>query len=236
MKRVERSWLRYAMGVVAPLLLFCLIPVLTFQRGSAWQFDASFTAWVHRVSPASWGPFMKWVSTYSYHNAHFYLIGIVAVLFLLFRRSLAAPLALLAVRWGADTAQNWLKNIYDRPRPVLDWVAKQSSGFSYPSGSTTVGAAFCVMLCYLLSTLITDRRYRLAVQILGWYGAVLIAYSRVYLGNHWLTDTMGALCVAAALSTAVTWLFHSAWLPQLMMPLQEAPLRQAAASKQPKER
>lgn len=195
---------RRLLSILLPLLVVAAIPPLTFLNHAEPLLDRYVTAWVHSLTTEHLTTAMKFMSRIAYDNLHFWIIAMVAVYGLLRRRSMAAPLALLAARYGAEWLANLLKEFYARPRPVLEWVTRQSSGYSYPSTSVAVGAAFYVMLACTLSAGIPNRRLKVAVQASGWAVAAVIALSRIYLGAHWLTDTLAGLCVAASLTAALS--------------------------------
>lgn len=199
MKRTAVLW-RTCMTVGIGIALLVTIPWLAFQNGRSLALDRITTNWLHAHAAPWLTAVMKFVSTYAYHNAHWYLIGAVGLFFLLRKRSAWELLYLLAVRFGSDQAQELIKAFYARPRPVLDWV-KPSSSFSYPSGTVTVGAAVCLALAYLIAFHCKSRLAQRAVIGTGWALAVLVAVSRIYLGAHWLTDTLGALSLATAIVT-----------------------------------
>lgn len=202
----ERGTLYRVIAMIVPVVLLATIPLVAFPGGITFAFDKAFTAWVHSLQTPWLTAAMKWVSTIAYHNVQFWLIGIAGAYFLVRRMQVRPTLALVAARYGSVWLGDVLKDYFARPRPQLAWLAKQSSGYSYPSGSVTIGATFYVMLAYVIASEFEDRRIRFAVQLSGWLFAATICFSRVYLGAHWLSDTVAGLCVAAALTAALAWL------------------------------
>jgi len=97
-------------------------------------------------------------------------------------------------RWGAFTAFAiaWLvseigvevlKQIYHRGRPPIPLVT--TSTFSFPSGHATAGAAIAVSVVLAFFPHGVRRRKWIGVAIAF---AFAMAFSRVYLGAHWLSD------------------------------------------------
>lgn len=89
-----------------------------------------------------------------------------------------------------------------RPRPTDVRLLLPTPPFpSYPSGHAAAAFATTVVLA-----LATRRRLVTAVALLG---ALLICYSRLYLGHHYLSDLFGGAVLGAAAGAAVYGLRHS---------------------------
>ncbi|MFC7331266.1 phosphatase PAP2 family protein [Marinactinospora rubrisoli] len=111
--------------------------------------------------------------------------------------AVAVPL-LAARRWSAAllVAGSWLvtsavlvpllKDVFDRVRPAEQLVPMDSPAF--PSGH----AAFAAVLGMALVAVVPRHRGWVLAGALVW--TALMAWSRIYLGVHWLSDTVaGAL-------------------------------------------
>lgn len=86
-----------------------------------------------------------------------------------------------------------LKDITMSPRPPqINMIRPFETDFSFPSGHTIGVATFLLVFGYL----IYSRHYG-TLRFWGWMiltaaGTVLIAFSRLYLGYHWLTDVVAS--------------------------------------------
>jgi undecaprenyl-diphosphatase len=93
-----------------------------------------------------------------------------------------------------------LKLYFARQRPEFDEPLLHLATYSFPSGH----AAYSTMLYGLLAAYVAHRvdrwRWRLASVLMCAAIIVLIAFSRLYLGAHYLTD------VVAGVLEAVAWL------------------------------
>jgi membrane protein DedA with SNARE-associated domain/membrane-associated phospholipid phosphatase len=132
------------------------------------------------------------------------LIGGLAAVGLLWRwrGGTWRPLRLLAVAFaGAWLLSNLVKLLVHRQRPPAVEAIGHWTGYAFPSGHVTHATAVYGMLAALLAAA-TPRWGR---KVAAWTGAVLvvalIAFSRLYLGAHWLTDVLGGIALGAA------WLF-----------------------------
>jgi membrane-associated phospholipid phosphatase len=96
-----------------------------------------------------------------------------------------------------------IKSLYERPRPPIPLV--ETTGYSFPSGHATAGAAIAVALVIVLIPTGPKRRY---YEVLAAFFAVTMAMSRVYLRAHWFTDVLAGAALGAAVAIAAASLVH----------------------------
>ena len=80
------------------------------------------------------------------------------------------------IKWG-----------FQRVRPIEALV--QESGFSFPSGHTTMAMVFFGLIAYLF----VSKKHRLEAMFSAIGLTLLIGFTRLYLRVHWLTDVLGGL-------------------------------------------
>ncbi|QHE87252.1 phosphatase PAP2 family protein [Hydrogenophaga sp. BPS33] len=110
----------------------------------------------------------------------------------------------LAGAWVASVAGMGLLNaslklVFSRVRPVHDDGLVQATGFSFPSGHSSVSVVAYGMLAYLALRLL-PRAYHLPVALAMTLLAGTIGASRLFLRVHFASD------VAAGFSIGVVWL------------------------------
>jgi membrane-associated phospholipid phosphatase len=121
--------------------------------------------------------------------------GIVALIgvgsLALWGRDRCWALVLPALMAGTGALQFLAKWSIDRPRPDL-------SPWGFPSGHVLSLVVFFGFLAYLGCASAESGRRRILIALLCALPVVLVAYSRLYLDRHWLTDLAGGLTVGLA--------------------------------------
>lgn len=112
--------------------------------------------------------------------------------FLIARRPWAALFFICAEIAGAGAVQV-MKHLFGRARPE-DIIVISDFG-SFPSGHVANAATVAVALWVLFP--------RVWVAVAGAAWILLMAFSRTYLGAHWLSDTVGGALVGAAAALLV---------------------------------
>jgi membrane-associated phospholipid phosphatase len=145
----------------------------------------SETQWVNHSTLIAW-----WITWFGWIDILLPLaIGmiIVAIRFPEWRSRVTFAILSLVIAWrGTDAWQHF----FARPRR-LDWVVKHETAFSYPSSHTAIATAFYLLLAYFVARSALPGRVWIASAIAAL--AVAIAWSRLDLGAHYLTDIVGGV-------------------------------------------
>lgn len=161
--------------------------------------EGSVLLWIQDWIRADWlSPFMITITKLG--NLGFIWI-LISLGLLCFRKTRWAGAAGLLGLIFSLAFNNWfLKNLFERIRPyeVIDGLVlmtKKASDFSFPSGHA--GSSFAAATAIICS--LKGYRWRWLALVL----AVLIAFSRLYIGIHYPSDVIcgaltGALCGAFA--------------------------------------
>lgn len=107
-----------------------------------------------------------------------------------------------------------MKSLVNRPRPyVVDQTIqnkKPAFGTSFPSGhSQNYAVIASTVSLNMHHGRIGTKRFRVIIYVLFGIGAILVPLSRMYLGQHYLTDTLAGLIIgfAVALVCEMIYLF-----------------------------
>ena len=112
-------------------------------------------------------------------------------------------LILLLCLAGAALLDDAVKPLIGRPRPRVGPVLVRSTDFAFPSGHATQSAAVYGALAYVLSGCVRSWRAKVASWTLALVLALLVGFSRVYLGVHWATDVVGGFALGGVWMAAV---------------------------------
>ena len=153
---------------------------------------------LHRLAGASaaFVQAMKAVSALGTISVYLVLVLLLAGHLLRQGRRRAAGFAVVAVAVGS-LLNTGVKHLVDRARPLLDDPVASAAHSSFPSGHAQgVVVAVGVLLVALGPTLPHGRRRALAAAGLLW--ALLMGFSRVALGVHYVSDVLGGYLLAVA--------------------------------------
>jgi len=148
------------------------------------------------------------------------VVGIVALIALLIKVRYGLIIGLAAILNGVST-QFFKRQVFDMPRPSHylsghpDFVTvpgfEMAEHFSFPSGHTS--AAFCLYFC--LAAFVPQRWLKIAFLLL----AVVSAYSRIYLNQHFLEDVLAGsllgifwVMLIYPIFSTTDWALKSKWL------------------------
>jgi len=103
-------------------------------------------------------------------------------------------LTLLVAVAGGMLVNQLLKSAYERLRPRFDEPLLELSSFSFPSGHTAGAVLFYGVLAAFLVSRFYDWRRRSGAVAAAIAMVALVAFSRLYLGAHYLSDVLAATC------------------------------------------
>jgi membrane-associated phospholipid phosphatase len=127
---------------------------------------------------------------------------IVIASFVLWRVSRRWAIALPVLMLGTGGLQWLAKWAANRPRP-------NETPWGFPSGHVLSLVVFFGLMIYLVATASRRRRrWRLLASFVCLVAVAAVAFSRLYLDKHWLSDLGGGLSIGLAYLLLAIWLIE----------------------------
>jgi membrane-associated phospholipid phosphatase len=205
-----------------------LLAALVILTGSAWVFgwmvedlaegdtevDHRFANWLHEHATPGLTTFFENVTWLG--NVPTLGVVVVLTVIVLWRKRLFEDLVLMVLAAvGTEVITIGLKLGFERERPFFPDPLATESSYSFPSGHASVSLAVYGTLGFIAARHLRDRRAQIAALVGATTLALLIGFSRLYLGVHFLTD------VVAGFSLGLAWLTLCAVLLHLRMRVKE---------------
>ena len=198
-----------AWSALTALLVACGEAVT--HSASAEAFDRHVTSVVvaHRTDAVTSA--MKVVTWFGTWVALLVVLGLLAVACIR-RRLPVLILGIALVAWAGEAVGVAVgKAMVERQRPPERIWLTVAHGSSWPSGHTAVAVVLFGTLALAAGLTVRSRAVRVLAWALASLMVVAVAYSRIELGVHWSTDTLGSV------------LFVTGWLAVVTLMLRALP-------------
>jgi membrane-associated phospholipid phosphatase len=179
--------------ILMALIILCFI-VLSFYvtENPVPGFDLKISLYLQKYHSDALDNIMIGISVFGELPYSIIMVALVSLLFYLFNYKREAYYTLSILYSGLIILG--VKNVIDRPRPTEFYVrlVEINRFQSFPSGhvmSYILFFGFMIVLMQRLKTIpLLTRR---VISFLSCFFMLTIAFSRVYLGAHWFSDTVG---------------------------------------------
>lgn len=184
------------------LFLFMLAGVLT-HTGIA-SFDHSVENWVDARRSPIITPGMVVLALVFGPIVLPIMITVVTILWILLSRHIWRPIVLaVSMASGVATVET-ISHLVRRPRPPVNlMLLEQDHTFSFPSGHVLATSDFLLIGSYLLISRKPTRPRIIAASIIVPLVIISQIISRIYLGYHWLSDTLASVTIAIFITSLV---------------------------------
>jgi membrane-associated phospholipid phosphatase len=188
----------------ALLMVWAAVLGMVLTRQGLAQDDAPVLGWLVGHRSRALTGFFEAFSSSVLDGGTALVVGAVVLLVAVRTRSCAPLLTLVASVVGAVVLAELVKAVVDRARPpAAAMLGVPETGSGFPSAHTLVFTALVGALALVGWRTARSGAVR-ALAVAGATGAaVAMGASRLYLGDHWLTDVLASYALAGALLAAV---------------------------------
>jgi membrane-associated phospholipid phosphatase len=199
--------IRLPAPVLAPVLACLLVVALLTQQllmqGPMTRLDEAVTLFLAANRQPWLTRAMLWIA--DAHETAKLLAVTVLIAMWRFWRNDRATLRLLPVVPAGMLLNVGLKNLFQRQRPQLFEPLVHLTTYSYPSGHAVASTVFYGAVCAIVFTRVRSPGLRLLAAVACAAMVLLVCFSRVYLGAHYLSDVIagvavGTVCLAVFFS------------------------------------
>jgi membrane-associated phospholipid phosphatase len=192
--------LRFTAGVGILLVatwLFSCIAYAVMTGDSITLVDEHVAQWLHGQATPVLTQVMRTVS--KLHNTMAMIImTLVFAAVLIAKRHWWWLVSLILAVPGGMLLNVSLKHAFQRARPSFDLPLVSLHTYSFPSGHTVTSTLFYGILAAFIISATTSRTARVWAVLAAFSMVILVAFSRLYLGAHYLSDVLAAMAVGLA--------------------------------------
>jgi undecaprenyl-diphosphatase len=171
--------------------------------------DLQLTLWLHQHS-VGWVTRVLLLITRVHSLLGVTVMTIAISTYLWIRRCRLGIVILVFAVFGGMLLNFLLKHIFVRVRPSFDNPILTLTTYSFPSGHTLTATVFYGALCVLIAGTVRKWHWRALAIALAAGMILLVGFSRIYLGAHYLSD------VLAAMAEGLVWLAFCLVLAQVV--------------------
>ncbi len=139
-----------------------------------------------------------WIFTSLHASLVVCTVAVLVGLYLWRRRERYWVAAFWLSVFGGLLLNKVLKLVFHRARPHFRDAIQTLTSYSFPSGHTMMAAVFYGVIAAYLFAKTRDWRWRVLIVLSASFLILLVGFSRIYLGAHYLSDVLGALAEGLA--------------------------------------
>ncbi|KLT66977.1 phosphatase PAP2 family protein [Pedobacter sp. BMA] len=185
----KRNW--FIIVFIALVVAFVSLSVFVAHH-IIWDFDVKVSLFIQEFQSAWLDKLMLAISFFG--ELPYSLLSVVLVALIFYWQKYKREALFIATVLLSGLIILGVKNVINRPRPTSFYVrlVEVNRFQSYPSGHTLSYVLFFGFLIILMSHLKDiPKTTRMIVSLISAFLMLTVAPSRIYLGAHWFTDTLG---------------------------------------------
>lgn len=186
---------RAMLFLVLLLIITAAFAVLTFlvKTTPSFPLDLQITLGIQSINIPVFGGLMTAVSWLGFSPQSVIITALIILLILGFGLQWEALAALIAALLSIGI-NVLVKDLIQRPRPAaaLVHVLATLNDYSFPSGHVMFYTGFYGFIVFLSFTLLKPSLKRTLLLVFFGLLVLLVGVSRIYVGEHWASDVLGA--------------------------------------------
>jgi undecaprenyl-diphosphatase len=206
-RREYRTYL-FLIGLVAVVGAFITLTILV-KTTPSFPIDLQITRALQNINAPGFAALMSFISWPGFSPQSFIIPVIIAVVLYLFGFHWEAMAALFATVF-TPVVNVIIKDYIRRPRPTVDLVHVFGvlNSYSFPSGHVMYYVGFFGFIWFLVYTLLKRSLRRTIMLVTLGIFIALVGMSRIYLGQHWASDVLGAYLLGTLTLLVNIWFYR----------------------------
>jgi undecaprenyl-diphosphatase len=195
-------------GLILIMIVFLILSFFAFNQ-DYFGVDLKITLGLQQISQPFFGGVMQAVSWVGFFPQSVIITFLIILLFFEFGFQWESVMGLIAAAVSISS-NSLLKILIHRPRPdaALVDVANKLSSYSFPSGHVMYYVGFLGFVWFLIFSLLKHSWKRTLFLVIVGGLILLVGLSRVYLGQHWSSDVLGAYLMGSLVLVANIRMYH----------------------------
>lgn len=224
-KREYRTYL-FIVGLIAVVGAFTTLTILV-KTTPSFPIDLQVTRALQNISSPLFSALMSLISWPGFSPQSYILSLLIIGVFYMLGFHWEAISCLFATLLP-PIVNVIVKEYIRRPRPTVDLVHvfRILDSYSFPSGHVMFYVGFFGFVWFLIYTLLKRSWRRTSLLIILGIFIALVGMSRIYLGQHWASDVLGAYLLGTLTLLVNIWFYR--WGKQRFF------IRQPVAAEKPK--
>lgn len=186
--------LHFTLGVIVLIvvgLLFAVIAVNVVSGGTLTIIDANVAQWLHAHSTPVLTQYLL-ILTHIHDPIVISLIVVLIALYMTFKKRWRDVLVIVLIVEGGMLLNLLVKYAFQRARPSFETPLVMLTTYSFPSGHVAASTFFYGVLAALLISHNPSWSRATCIILVAFVMVIMVAFSRMYLGAHYLSDVLAA--------------------------------------------
>ncbi|GAA2213605.1 hypothetical protein GCM10009850_090680 [Nonomuraea monospora] len=196
----------YGLTLLSPMLLMAAVTYGAGQAVLAWPTgEAELSRDLAAARDPAWNTATDLGSSLSDTPYIVALTAVVAIVFRLWFHRWRESIFLIAAVWSQSLVFLATTEVVGRHRPPVKHLDPAPPTSSFPSGHVSAAVAFYCGVAVVLTTRVRSTAARVAIWTPAVAAPLMVGFSRLYRGMHFLTDVMWGLLLGAACVVMAAW-------------------------------